>query len=558
LIWSVSACSGSEQELAGGGDEGADVAAGDSDDSGATASPDDVDPGTDDGDGASANPDDGSMGAVEPDVEPNAGPLYLKASNTGAADRFGVSVAFSSDGNTLVVGANRESSSVEGGPDDDSVADAGAVYVFSRNADTWEQTAFLKASNSGLGDGFGSFVAVSADGNTLAVGAPFESSAATGIDGEQNDDSEEQSGAVYVFERSDGAWAQRAYIKASNGDDFDQFGAALALSADGNTLVVGAEGEDGASTGVDGDQTDKSAWEAGAVYVFQRTGDSWQQESYVKPTNTDARDHFGVSVALSEDASVLAVGAYYEDSISVGVDGDQTDNGAPSTGAVYVFEREAASWVQQTYLKPAQNDGYGYDNFGAAVSLAADGNTLAVGAPGDNSAAAGVDGDPNSGSMALAGAAYVFGRDGDSWQQQAYVKPSNTGAEDEFGQHLSLSASGKSLLVGAAIEASAGTGIDGPQDDNSAPAAGAAFLFGLDAGSWQQLAYIKAPNADSGDRFGWSTALAADASVLAIGASRESGSATGIGGDQADDAAPLSGAVYVYPSDTAAELPVWE
>jgi len=95
---------------------------------------------------------------------------------------------------------------------------------------------YFKASNTGAGDGFGYSAALSADGNTLAVGAPYEDSGATGINGNENDDSMRSSGAVYVFvHNTTGAWSQQAYVKASNTGANDNFGAALALSADGNT-----------------------------------------------------------------------------------------------------------------------------------------------------------------------------------------------------------------------------------------------------------------------------------------------------------------------------------
>jgi hypothetical protein len=486
----------------------------------------------------------GTGGTTESEV------TYLKASNTGAGDRFGVAVALSADGSTLAIGANREASSstgVDGSEIDDSTVDAGAVYVFSRSGSSWEQVAYLKASNSGAGDGFGSTLAVSADGNTLAVGAPFEASAATGIDGDQNDDSALRSGAIYVFSRSGASWAQDAYLKGSNTDADDLFGVALALSADGAVLAVGAEGEDGSATGIEGDQTNKSASEAGAVYVFARSESAWQQRDYLKASNTEAFDHFGGSVALTADGSTLAVGAYWEDS-AAGIDGDQSDNSAKSTGAAYVFVHDGSAWQQKAYLKPAE-DGNGSDNFGTAVSLSADGHTLAVGAAGDPSAATGIDGDPADTSMPYAGAVYLFGSDGSAWQQEAYLKASNTGAGDEFGQHIHLSANGETLAAGAALEASR---TSAAQDDDSAPEAGAVYVFGRDGTSWRQRAYIKAANADPSDRFGFSLALSPEGDTLVAGASRESSSATGIDGDQRSNSATSAGAVYVFGAATLA------
>src|SRR5690606_1166679 len=118
------------------------------------------------------------------------------------------------------------------------------------------------------------------------------------------------SGAVYVFKRTDGVWAQEAYLKASNTGASDFFGYSVSLS--GDTLAVGAHHEASAATGVDSDQADNSASSSGAVYVFKRTGVVWEQEAYLKASNTGADDNFGSSVSLSGDA--LAVGAFGEDS----------------------------------------------------------------------------------------------------------------------------------------------------------------------------------------------------------------------------------------------------
>jgi hypothetical protein len=324
----------------------------------------------------------------------------LKGSNTEGdsieesgfflGDQFGASVALS--GNTLAVGAVGEGSSTTGGEDDNSELGAGAVYVFTRDNGSWNQSAFLKAFNAegsydiGMGflsgDEFGRTVALSGDtlaaasglravhvfrhtngvwnqedflesvgivialyGDDLAVGAP----SSTG-------------GTVSVFTRSSGTWAQQAYLEAPNGgiteypkdfscgsfippDNFsqkfgDNFGVSLALSAD--TLVVGAPNESSSATG---GEADNSTLFAGAVYVFTRSKATWKQELFLKAWNADGGctwsgtgiptwggDEFGQSVALS--GSVIAVGAPQEDSSA---SGGESDNFASSAGAVYTF-----------------------------------------------------------------------------------------------------------------------------------------------------------------------------------------------------------------------------
>ena len=213
------------------------------------------------------------------------------------------------------------------------------LYTIVVTRSPFAQEAYIKASNTNAADRFGQSVAVSGDGNTLAVGADGEDSAATGVNGDQADNNAVAAGAVYVFTRdSGGVWTQQAYVKASITDADDGFGHSVALSGDGNTLVVGADGEDSAATGVNGDQTDNNAPGAGAVYFFTRKnfGSVWIQQAYIKASNTDASDGFGHSVALSGDDNRLAVGADGEDSAAIGVNGDQADNNASAAGAVYV------------------------------------------------------------------------------------------------------------------------------------------------------------------------------------------------------------------------------
>jgi hypothetical protein len=471
---------------------------------------------------------------------------YVKASNPGAEDQFGFAVAYSDD--TLAIGTPLEDSNatgVNGNQGADSAIDSGAVYLFTRDpAGLWSQEAYIKASNTDPNDRFGASVAL--DGNTLAIGAPNESSNATGVNGEQTDNSAFWSGAVYVLTRDGvGAWSQQAYIKASNTEAGDprvqtgeNFGGSVALS--GDTLAVGAWGEDGGSTGIDGDQDSNDAEDSGAVYVFVRDGGgTWSQQAYIKASNTGVRDRFGHSVALS--AHTLVVGAPWESSDAIGVDGDQQNDNADFAGAVYIFDRDlSGTWQQISYVK-ASNTGFD-DEFGWAVGFV--GDTVAVGAPGERSSATGINGDQSDNSSARAGAVYVFERDRSAkWTQQAYLKATNTNAQDEFGRSLDLTT--ESLAVGAPFESSSAVGINGDQTDNSNDEAGAAYLFTRDSESnWSQNAYVKASNTDANDWFGWSVALGTQ--TLVVGANFEDSSAIGIDGDQSNNDLSTSGSAYLF------------
>ena len=481
---------------------------------------------------------------------------YFKASNAETNDQLSA-VALSADGNTLAVGAPGEDSNatgINGDQTNNAALSAGAVYVFTRSAGIWSQQAYVKASNSDASDLFGVTVALSADGNTLAVGATGESSNATGVNGNQANNSASVSGAVYVFTRAAGVWSQQAYVKASNTEVLDSFGVALAISADGNTLAVGATLEDSNATGINGNQADNSANESGAVYVFTRANGAWAQQAYVKASNTEAGDSFGFRLALSGDGNTLAVGAFSEDSSANGINGDQANNGASGAGAVYVFARAAGVWSQQAYVKASNTETVFFetaDAFGISVALSDDGNTLAVGASFEDSNATGVNGTQTDNSARQSGAVYVFTRVAGIWSQQAYIKASNTEPNDGFGSSVVLSGDGATLAVTASPgmtggEPSSATGIGGNQADNSTANAGAVYIFVRVANSWSQQAYVKASNTEANDVFGSSLALNRDGSTLAVAAFLEDSNATGIGGNQSNNQATDSGAVYLY------------
>jgi trimeric autotransporter adhesin len=407
-----------------------------------------------------------------------------------------------------------------------------AYHLTLRRAGQLAQYAYGKASNTGASDNFGIILALS--GDTLAIGAPQEASAARGVNGNQADNAAGSSGAVYVFRRAGALWQQEAYIKASNTGADDLFGQSVSLS--GDTLAVGAAQEDSMATGVNGNQVDNAAADSGAVYVFRRTGATWQQEAYIKASNTGILDNFGVNVALAGDT--LAVGAYQEDSSATGVNGTQADNSAPDSGAVYVFRRTGATWQQEAYVKASNTGAFNF--FGISTALA--GDTLAVGAILEDSATKGVNGDQADNSAPGSGAVYVFRRVGTVWQQESYLKASNTNEFDNFGIRVALS--GDTLAVGAHSEASAATGVDGDQADNSAEYSGAVYVFHRAGTTWQQEAYLKAFNTGPSDYFGISVALSGD--ILAVGANEEDSSANGVGSDQADESTANSGAAYLF------------
>lgn len=397
-----------------------------------------------------------------------------------------------------------------------------------------------------------------------------------------------------------GPLAQETFLKADNAESGDSFGNAVAIS--GDTLVVGAELEDGGSFGVNGDPLNNGIHGSGAVYVYLRQGCSWVPQAYLKASNPGVSHHFGHAVALSGDTLVVGapqengplpgatanlggavsgaayvfvreegvwqqqaylkasnanpgdqfgyavgiagdtvvVGAFGEQSNTTGIDGNEDDNSLVSSGAAYIFVRQGTVWTQQAYLK-ASNAGYSNDSFGKAVAIS--GETVIVGATMERSSATGVNGSQNNANAASSGAAYVFIRNGNTWTQQAYLKASNTGARDGFG--ISVALADDTAVVGAWNEESNSTGVNGLQSNNSLINAGAAYVFVREGNVWSQQAYLKASNTGIRDRFGYSVAVAED--VVVVGTIHEDAHAFGVqGGGGFNDLAPESGAAYVF------------
>src|SRR5262245_38472503 len=302
----------------------------------------------------------------------------LTAGDAASDDQFGAAVAIS--GETAVIGA----------PVDDTAAgpNAGSAYVFVRSGTGWSQQAKLTASDASAGALFGFSVAVA--GDTVVVGASGDNMLA---------------GSAYVFARSGTSWSQQAKLTASDAASGDRFGDAVGIS--GDTVVVGAS---------------DAASDAGAAYVFVRSGTSWRQQAKLTASDAAAFDLFGRALAVTGDSAVI------------GVVSDATAAGT-NAGSAYVFVRSGTSWSQQAKL--TASDAAAFDTFG--LSVAVSGDTAVVGAISDDT-----DAGPDAGS------AYVFARSGTSWSQQAKLTASDAAASDQFGRAVAVS--GDTAVVGAPFD----------------------------------------------------------------------------------------------------------
>jgi len=367
--------------------------------------------------------------------------LKLAAPDGATGDWFGSSVAASSDGSTLVVGA-RNKKIGEGS------TYQGAAYVFTRSGNAWLLARELTASDGGPSNYFGESVAVSADGGTIVVGASNSSNP----------------GAAYVFTGSGSNWTEAQKLTAVGGAGNNYFGSSVAVSTDGSVIAVGAEG-------------------AAAAYMFTKSGSTWSQIQ--KLISSDGGGAFGCSIAMSSDGGTLIVGAlnnnaayvftgsgswtqvkkliegakWFGWSVAASSDGSTLVAGTiNNNGAAYVFTGSGSWTLAQTLTA---SDGVYNDNFGISVAITGDGTTITVGAS-----------DKKIGSNASQGAAYVFTGSGSTWSQSKEFIASDGVACDCLGTSTSVASDGSTLLFGAG--------------SSSSSVKGAAYVLRKSDGSWVQ------------------------------------------------------------------------
>ncbi|WP_323073619.1 hypothetical protein [Mycetohabitans endofungorum] len=345
----------------------------------------------------------------------------LTASDGAATDQFGFSVAVSGDGQTLVVGAVT------------IMYQTGSAYVFVKENETWTEKQKLTASDGAAWHQFGSSVAISGDGQTLVVGA----CTSCGNGGAQT-------GSVYVFVKEDGIWIEKQKLVASDGAVSDYFGIKVAISGDGQMLVVGAS-----HNGV------------GSAYVFMKEGGTWTEKQKLKFSDGTG------SVAVSGDGQMLVAGSY---------------------NSPYVFMKEDGAWIEKQKL--TASDGAACDQFGFSVAVSGDGQTLVVGAPYNN----------NGG--ARTGSAYVFVKENGTWKEKQKLTALVETAVDCFGASVAVSDDGETLFVGA--------------HSNSNNKFAAAYVFMKEEKGWKQKQKLTALEGEVG--FGVDGAISGDGQILLVGA----------------------------------------
>ena len=360
------------------------------------------------------------------------------------------------------------------------------------------------------GDKFGYAVAV--DGDTAVIGAY------------QDNGKGADSGAVYVFSRVEGVWTQAAKLTAFDGEAYDNFG--ISVAVDGDTVVVGAPGNDG--DGAD----------SGSVYVFVKPTGGWATSTETaKLTASDgaALDYFGYSVAV--DGDTVLVGAYQD---------DDEENDSEDSGSAYIFTKPNSSggWADWNPMENTEtakliaSDGADDDWFGVSVAL--DGNTAVIGASGDDDK--GID----------SGSVYVFVKPSGAWadgNETDKLTASDGEAQDNFGYSVAVDVdtvevSGAEVEVATVVVGAYQHDPIDPHSDPDSPLylldAGAAYVFTRDSeGVWDGGEKLTADDGDALDYFGYSVAVDVDTVVV------------GAYGD--DDNGSASGSAYVFTRDSNGE-----
>ncbi len=274
------------------------------------------------------------------------------------------------------------------------VGTAGARYPV--RIDPLVQGTALKSSGGTASNKFGYSVALSADGNTALVGAPYD---------EDGSRYQGQAGAAFVFVHSGSKWEQQGSKLTGTGDEPIYFGHSVALSANGNTALVGAY-----ETAVGGKESE--GFDTGAAYVFTRTNSEWTQQQVLTSGESEHYDEFGWSVALSGDGNTALIG------------------GPGFGGHAWFFKRSGGVWSQQGKTLT----GGVSTEFGYSVTLSGgEGDIAMIGSP---KADGGI------------GVVSVYGRSGEEkWEKHDTIFGSGEGSE--FGYSVALSGSGTGVLIGA-------------------------------------------------------------------------------------------------------------
>jgi len=407
------------------------------------------------------------------------------------SDNFGFALAVAGD--YAVVGAFNEDEDAGG---INSLAAAGAAYIFYRANGEWTFQQKIVAADRGSGDQFGRTVAIS--GDYIIVGAVNEDDDAAGANPLSN------AGSAYIFVRSGTTWSQQQKIVAADRAVDDYFGYSVDIS--GNYAVVGAYVDDKDAAGLN------NLSSAGSAYIFVRSGTIWTQQQKIVASDRTANDNFGGWVAIDGDYTIVGAARNQTDALGA--------NTLTDAGSAYIFVRSGSSWSQQQ--KIVASDRAASDFFGNSVDIS--GDYAIVGADQSDLDALGAN------ALGDAGAVYIYTRAGTTWTQQQKIVASDRTTSDNFGRSACIS--GTDVLVGAYNEDEDNLGA------NTLNSSGSVYHFSRNGSSWSQQQKFSAADRNADDVFGSAVALSGNRAI--IGAYQEDEDASGANNLSA------AGSAYVF------------
>ena len=385
------------------------------------------------------------------------------ASDRAEDDRFGCKVAISGD--YAIVGAFLEDEDASGG---NTASSAGSAYIFKNIAGIWTQIQKVVASDRNGSANFGSSVDI--NGDYAIIGAPNEDYDASGSNYIINP------GVAYIFKNISGTWTEIKKIVASDRARDEFFGNSVSISD--NYAIVGAYQED-ISTSYTTNE--------GAAYIFTNNLDSWTQLQKIVSSDRASADFFGISVSISGD--YIIIGAHYESEDVLGA------NSLSNAGSAYLFKNNAGTWSQVQKIVAGDRDTY--DQFGVSVSIS--GDYAIIGAQTEDHDVSGTN------LLSNAGSAYIFKNNSGTWSQIQKIVANDRGAGDAFG--FSVSISGDYAFIGACYEDENASG------SATLSAAGSAYIFKNNTGTWAQFQKIVSSDRAIDDYFGYSVAISGDNAI---------------------------------------------
>lgn len=404
---------------------------------------------------------------------------YIKASNSEAGDNFGIRIALSSDGSTLVVSATGEDSNDASTPENNSKSGSGAIYIFEKINNAWSQTSFIKASSSESSIRFGFDIAISDDGQTLATTRRYSYHYETPRESQ-----------LHIYRKGNASWNLVHSVQISNGVEYDKYNGIFDISGNGQLVALGF------------DTPSSSSNNSKIQFYSTSDGSSWSLDQELSPSFATNHVAFIREVALDYSGETLLTthpnrlaiykktnGTWAEDYefpldatedrdgiYSLDISGDgltvvATDSAYQTNGKAWLYKYENSTWTEKFSLVGSSNNSI------HSVRLKSDGTSLLITNTRNAETNTGFTSPDASSGHDFSGVVFKYDlQDNGSWSKDLHIKPNVSYSDLSFGVRANIS-DNNTLAISAYKEDSNATGINGDQTDQNASDSGAAFIY---------------------------------------------------------------------------------